>query len=135
MRLGFHTLRYAAIVWACLIVLAPTTSANDLVKREVLKRFDVSENDKLEVIVTRIDIAPGATIPRHSHPGDEIVYVVKGGIVSVPGKPPIEFKVGQTILFPRGKVHGGFTVTGTQTIQAITTHIVDKGQPVTIPAK
>ena len=128
-------LHFVAVLLACLIALPLSSGASDLIKQEILKRADLTGSNKTEVIVTRIVIAPGANIPRHSHPGDEIIYVVKGGFVSVPGKPPIEFKKGQTVYYPRGKVHAGFTVTGTQTIEAITTHIVDKDKPIRIPAK
>ena len=123
------------IILAAVAGFSATVSASDLIQREVLKRVDLAGSDKTEVIVTRVTIAPGGKVPRHSHHGDEFVYVTEGGTASVPGRPPIKFEAGQTIHFPRGKVHGGFTVTGSNAIQAVTTHIVDKGKPFSIPAK
>ena len=123
------------IAFACFAGSAATSSAGDLIQREVLKRVDLAGSKTTEVIVTRVIIAPGGKVPRHSHHGDEFVYVTEGGTASVPGRPPIKFEAGQTIYFPRGKVHGGFTVTGSQSIKAVTTHIVDKGKPFSIPAK
>ncbi|MEM6495625.1 MAG: cupin domain-containing protein [Pseudomonadota bacterium] len=117
------------------VTLSVTVNASDLIHREVLKRVDLTGSDKTEVIVTRVTIAPGGKVPRHSHHGDEFVYVTEGGTASVPGRPPIKFEAGQTIHFPRGKLHGGFTVTGSNSIKAVTTHIVDKGKPFSVPAK
>lgn len=123
------------IAFASLAGLTAPVGASDLIHREVLKRVDLTGSDKTEVIVTRVIIAPGGRVPRHSHHGDEFVYVTEGGTASVPGRPPIKFEAGQTIHFPRGKVHGGFTVTGSKSIKAVTTHIVDKGKPLSILAK
>lgn len=134
-----HGIRYYVstliVTFVCLVGLVAASNASDLIQRDVLKRVDLAGSDNTEVIVTRVTIAPGGQVPRHSHHGDEFVYVTKGGTARVPGRPPIEFKEGQTIHFPRGKVHGGFTVTGSSAITAVTTHIVDKGKPLVVPAQ
>ena len=138
MKAMMRSMKYAlALASACAVavIISSISNADELTKRQLLKRVDLTGSGQTEVVVTRIEIAPGGKVPRHSHNGDEFVYVLKGGTASVPGGPPIRFKEGQTIHFPRGKVHGGFTVTGTTPIKAITTHIVDKGKPLLVPAQ
>lgn len=103
--------------------------AADALKRQELRRTDLTGRPGVEVIMTRLEAAPGAFIPRHTHPGDEFLYVLAGGTVQVPGQPVVTLKSGQTLHFPRGVPHGGFRVVGSQTIKAITMHVVDKGKP------
>lgn len=134
MRLMKSTLAIGA-AFAAAVIMSSVSAADELTQRQLLKRVDLTGSGQTEVIVTQIEIAPGGKVPRHSRNGDEFIYVLKGGTASVPGRPPISFKEGQTIHFPRGKVHGGFTVTGTTPIKAITTHIVDKGKPLMVPAQ
>jgi quercetin dioxygenase-like cupin family protein len=109
-------------------------SATDIV-RKVLQKADLTGKPDTQVIVTHVDLMPGSSVPLHTHPGDEFLYILKGGTVAAPGKPPIRFKAGQTVHFPRGKVHGGFTVEGTEPLSVVTIHIVDKGVPVMVPVK
>ncbi|MEM7751068.1 MAG: hypothetical protein AAF346_22640 [Pseudomonadota bacterium] len=65
------------IAFASLAGLTAPVGASDLIHREVLKRVDLTGSDKTEVIVTRGIIAPGGRVPRHSHHGDEFVYVTE----------------------------------------------------------
>ena len=101
--------------------------------RQLLLRKDLTGKPDTEVIVSHLELAPGGKVPLHTHPGDEFLYVISGGIVAPTGKPPIRFRIGQTVHFPRGKVHGGFTVKGTEMLRAITVHIIDKGRVLTQP--
>src|SRR5688500_16987042 len=47
------------------------------VKRTDLQQHDLSVPGR-EVVQVRVDIAPGVLAPNHSHPGEEIVYVIEG---------------------------------------------------------
>ena len=119
----------------CLSVLLPLqASAEGTLKRTILKRVDLTGVDGTEVITTLIEAEPGASIPRHTHHGDEFLYVLEGGSIQVPGKDPVRMETGQVVHFPRGVVHGGFTVVGEKAIKGVTTHIVDKGKPLVVPA-
>ena len=46
-------------------------------KRTDLQQHDLSVPGR-EVVEARVDIAPGVVAPRHSHPGEEIVYAIEG---------------------------------------------------------
>ena len=107
--------------------------ADGEVKRTVLKRVDLTGVNGIEVITTLLEAGPGASIPRHTHHGDEFLYVLEGGSIQVPGKDPVTMQAGQVVHFPRGVAHGGFTVVGDTPIKGITTHVVDKGEPLVVP--
>ena len=85
------------------------------------------------VIVTELILPPGSSIPRHTHPGDEFLYILEGGTVTTKSGAVISFEPGMSDHFPRGQVHGGFTVSGDQALKVITTHIVERGAPLVIP--
>jgi quercetin dioxygenase-like cupin family protein len=109
--------------------------AQDLVNREVLKQGDLTSNGDMQVIMASLELKPGAVIPRHTHNGDEYLYIISGGKVETPDKKEIEFKTGGSFHFPRDVPHAGFKVIGTETLKALTIHIVDKGKPLSVPVK
>ena len=47
------------------------------IRRTDLQRHDLGVPGR-EVIQVIVELEPGTTAPRHSHPGEEIVYVVEG---------------------------------------------------------
>lgn len=124
----------SAFALAALLVAAPAM-ADDKVKRTELNRADLSGSDTMEVIVSRLEIAPGGRIPLHTHHGDEHLIVIEGGVMTAPNGKEIPFKAGMTAHFPAGKVHGGLTNTGDAPMVAYTTHIVEKGKPFMVLAE
>ena len=46
-------------------------------RRIDLQRHDLSVPGR-EVVQTIVELAPGTTAPRHTHPGEEIIYVLEG---------------------------------------------------------
>lgn len=130
-----RTFPAVAMVAAGLLCTAVPALADDGLTRTELNRADVSGAEGLEAVVSRLEIAPGATVPPHSHPGDEHLIVLAGGSLSLPDGKVLEFKPGMAMMFPKGKVHGNLTNMGTAPIVVYTTHIVEKGQPLTIPAE
>jgi len=74
------TTRIVAV--AVLIVVSGLTlhvaqSQQTGIKRTDLQRHDLSAPGR-EVIQVRVDFTPGAAFPPHSHPGEEIAYVIEG---------------------------------------------------------
>ena len=67
------TLRIIAIG---LFITMPTAAQQTGIKRTELQRHDLSVPGR-ETVQSRIDFAPGAAFPRHTHPGEEIIYVRK----------------------------------------------------------
>jgi quercetin dioxygenase-like cupin family protein len=66
---------------------------------------------------------------RHTHPGEEIIYVLAGAIeYQVEGKPPVTLKAGDVLFIPAGTIHAAKNVGG-DTASELATYIVEKGKP------
>ena len=101
------------------------------VTRTPLQRHDLSTPDR-EMVQVRVDFAPGVTFPPHSHPGEEIVYVIEGVLeYRVEGKPPVTLKAGEVLFIPAGVVHG-VTNVGSSSAAELATYIVEKGKPLVV---
>ena len=113
--------------------LALSVSAQDLTREEI-RRVDVPGSDTMEVVVSRLTVQPGATIPLHTHPGDEHAVVISETTAEAPNGKVLNFPIGTPLYFPEGQVHGGLTNVGDGPMVAITTHVVRKGEPFSVPA-
>ena len=97
--------------------------------REELQRGDNDPQGKTETIMAEIRMMPGASVPLHTHPGDEFVYVLAGGAMQGPDGSVNEVPTGASAWYPRGKVHGGVTSRADGEVVLLTVHVVDKGKP------
>lgn len=103
-------------------------------RRIDLQRHDLSVAGR-EVIQTIVELEPGTTAPRHSHPGEEIIYVIEGTWeYTLDGKPPVTLKAGGVLFIPAGTVHSARNV-GTDRGKELATYIVEKGKPLVVLAK
>ncbi len=125
----------AAAFFVQMPLLTVPASAEDKLTRTELNRTDLSGSDTMEVIVSRLEIAPGGRVPLHTHHGDEHLIVLEGGVMKAPNGKEIPFKAGMAAHFPAGKVHGGLTNIGDKPLVAYTTHIVEKGKPFIVLAE
>jgi quercetin dioxygenase-like cupin family protein len=97
-------------------------------RRIDLQRHDLSVAGH-EVVQTIVELAPGTTAPRHTHPGEEIVYVLEGTWeYTVEGKPPVILKSGGVLFIPAGAIHSARNV-GPGRAAELATYIVEKGKP------
>ena len=104
-------------------------------RRIDLQRHDLSISGR-EVIQVRVELEPGTMAPRHSHPGEEIIYVLEGAWeYTVEGKPPVTLKPGDVLFIPAGTNHSARNV-GTVKRAELATYIVEKGKPLfTVPSE
>ena len=125
------SIRRAMICLAFALTMAIGASlwAQDYAGRKELKRADLSGAPGMEVVLSVVEMKPGDRLPLHIHHGIETAYVLEGGMVEVPGKPPFAMPAGAPIMALRDVEHGVFTVVGDKTIKLFTVHIVDKGKP------
>ena len=126
------TIRMMAVALAVLFAgngLALTAQAQQPgVKRTDLQQHDLSVPGR-EVVQVRVDIAPGVLAPNHSHPGEEIVYVIEGLLeYQLEGKPPVTLKAGEVLFIPAGTIHSAKNV-GSVNAAELATYIVEKGKP------
>lgn len=98
------------------------------IKRTDLQRHDLSSPGR-EVVQVRVDFAPGTAFGRHTHPGEEIVYVIEGVLqYEVEGKPPVTLEAGEVLFIPAGTIHAAKNV-GSGNGAELATYIVEKGKP------
>lgn len=102
--------------------------------REEIRRVPAPGSETLEVVVNKLTIPPGATLPFHTHPGDEHAVVITASKAQTPSGKVLVFAIGTPLYFPDGEVHGGLTNVGETDMLAITTSIVRKGEPFSTPA-
>ena len=101
--------------------------------RTIVTKADVSVADR-EAIIARVDIAPGGVAGWHTHPGDEVSYVLEGeAVLLVAGRPPRKVLAGEGFVIPAGAVHNAMNE-GKTTAKLVGVYTVEKGKPLASPA-
>jgi quercetin dioxygenase-like cupin family protein len=116
-------------------VLAPAVAlAQEGIRRIDLQRHDLSVPG-FEAVQVRVDFDPGVAFGSHTHPGEEIIYVLEGSLeYQVEGKAPMTLKAGDVLFIPAGTVHAARNV-GSNTASELATYVVEKGKPLLTPVK
>jgi quercetin dioxygenase-like cupin family protein len=97
-------------------------------RRTDLQRHDLSVPGR-EVIQVRVEFDPGYVAPRHTHFGEEIIYVLEGTLeYQVEGRPATTYKAGDALLVPAGAVHSVKNI-GSGNGAELATYVVEKGKP------
>jgi quercetin dioxygenase-like cupin family protein len=123
-----RALAIAAMIAGSFLVLPAAQAQQTGIMRTDLQRHDLSAPGR-EAVQVRVDIAPGVAFGRHTHPGEEIIYVLAGAIeYQVEGKPPVTLKAGDVLFIPAGTIHAAKNVGG-DTASELATYIVEKGKP------
>ena len=98
------------------------------VHRTAVLRHDLSVSGH-EVIQVRVGLAPGVAFPPHSHPGEEIAYVLEGLLeYQLEGRPPVTLKTGEALFIPAGTIHSAKNVGSVNAVE-LATYLVEKGKP------
>ncbi|QHO76306.1 cupin [Bradyrhizobium sp. CCBAU 051011] len=111
-------------------VLAPfgAQAQKNGVTRTDLQRHDLSAPGR-EAIQVKVDLAPGVAFGKHTHPGEEVIYVLEGQLeYQIEDKPPVTLKAGDVLFIPAGTVHSARNP-GSVTGSELATYIVEKGKP------
>jgi quercetin dioxygenase-like cupin family protein len=96
--------------------------------RTDLQRQDLSVPGR-EVIQSRVDIGPEAPLVKHTHSGEEIIYILEGSLeYQIEGQPPKTFNAGEALTVPAGVVHAVRNV-GSGNAAELATYVVEKGKP------
>ena len=118
----------------CMVVFITPGSAlaqQLVIKRTELQRYDLSVSRR-EVIQVRIDFSAGSKFGKHSHPGEEVIYVLEGLIeYEVVGKTPVILKAGDVLFIPAGIIHAAKNA-GTTNAAELATYIVEKGKQLVV---
>jgi quercetin dioxygenase-like cupin family protein len=96
--------------------------------RTDLQQHDLSV-DGHEVVQARVDLGSEAPLVKHTHPGEEIIYVLEGSLeYQVEGQPTRTYNAGEALTVPAGVVHAVRNV-GSANAAELATYVVEKGTP------
>ena len=103
--------------------------------RNIFERHDQSNvTPAKEIVIGSATLPAGSVIGYHTHPGDEAGYVLKGTLIlKVKGQPDRVLKAGDSFFNPRGAIHSVMAPADGDGATAVSTWIVDKGQPLATP--
>jgi len=97
-------------------------------QRTELQRHDLSTPGR-EVIQVRVDFDPGYVAPKHTHHGEEIIYVLEGTLeYQIEGQPTRTVKAGDVLFVPAETIHSVKNVGNGQGSE-LATYVVEKGKP------
>ena len=102
------------------------------ITRRVLQRID-GPTPEFETVMAMAEIASGFHVPRHIHPGIESAYIVEGvAVLSVNGMEDRAVSAGDTLQVAARRPHQ--LQNGDKPLRIISTYILEKGQPISLPA-
>ena len=97
-------------------------------RRTDLQRHDLSAPGR-EVVQVRVDFDPGYVSPKHTHPGEEIIYILEGTLeYEIGSKPPVRVQAGDVLFVPAGTIHSAKNI-GSGNGAELATYVVEKGKP------
>ena len=97
-------------------------------RRTDLQRHDLSAPGR-EVVQVRVDFDPGYVSRRHTHPGEEIIYVLEGTLeYEIGSKPLVRVQAGDVLFVPAGTIHSAKNI-GSGNGAELATYVVEKGKP------
>ena len=124
----------AALILGCGLAVLIAQTKKPGTMRTDLQRHDLSAPGR-EVVQVRVDFDPGYVAPRHTHYGEEIIYVIEGTLeYRIGDKPPVTVKAGDVLFVPAGTVHSVKNI-GSVNGAELATYVVEKGKPLITPVK
>lgn len=124
----------AALMVGSGFALPVTPAGQSGIKRTDLLRHDLGVPGR-EVVQVRVELAPGVAFGKHTHPGEELVYVVEGSLeYQVDGKPWVTLRAGDVLFIPARAVHAARNPGSTSGVE-LATYLVEKGKPLLTTVK
>jgi len=105
------------------------------ITRTAVQEQDLGSLPGRQAVVARVEFAPGALVPLHTHAGEEIGYVIEGEIErQVQGQQTRIVKAGEGFVVPAGTQHLGKNVGSVKAV-VLATYVHEKGKPVATMVK
>lgn len=121
---------FAGIGWSIATAKDPTITRTEKL------RSDLAGIAGKESVIYIADLDPGAAGGKHTHYGDEFVYVLDGEIIVEPvGQPALALKAGDTGHFTPDIVHAARNASDSVPAKVLVMLVVEKGKPLAEPAK
>lgn len=131
----------AAAIAAAITVAPPAIAESSLQERERLisliangaiaidPKIQIPLREDLMLSLARVEIAPGITEPRHTHPGIEVLYGIDGtGYVHADG-PPELIEPGRAVHIPAGTAKALTNPSETEPLVVLAVLALDPGRP------
>jgi len=132
--LNFASTAVSALSFLALIITNTASAQQSGIKRTDLQRYDLSVPG-YETVQARIDFEAHTAFGKHSHPGEEVIYVLDGVLeYEVEGQSPVTLKAGEVLFIPAGVVHSARNNSHAKASE-LATYIVEKGKPVLVMKK
>lgn len=130
-----NTVTFGSLTAAFLIAALVSVAAQQPgFRRSILQQADLSIPGR-EAVTALAELDPGAQSGRHTHPGEEIAYILQGPVVlEVDGRPARTMQTGEAITVPAGAIHN-VRNTGSATAKVVANYVVEKGKPVATPVQ
>lgn len=102
------------------------------IKRTPLQKIEFP--DGYHTVTGLVEVPPGGSAGRHTHPGIETGYLLEGeAILVIDGQPDRHLKAGDSYQIPAFVVHDA-RVHGDKPVKALGVYVVDKTRPLASPA-
>ena len=102
--------RASGLAVIAVATVVATLGAQSGFSRVVLQDQPLSAPDR-HAVSARADFAPGGHAGRHTHPGEEIGYILEGTVeLSVEGRATVSLRQGDVFFIPAHFPHGFSTV-------------------------
>ena len=93
-------------------------------------------SDGKEGSIFLAELAPGANMGKHYHPGDAFAYILEGTmLLEIAGKESVTLKAGQSGSLPPRTVHDDKNASQTAPLKFLVFHVAKKGDPLAVPVK
>ena len=128
----------SAIVISFGMLASGVAAAQDQpIKRTELLRSDLADVPGKQTVIYVADVVPGGEGQRHTHHGDEYVYILEGTLTIKPdGKDPITLSKGQAShMAPADGIHAAMNGSKSEPAKVLVILVVEKGKPLTEAAK
>lgn len=125
----------AIIILGIIAFLIPNQlAAQTGIKRTDLQKHDLSIPGR-ETVQAKIDFEPHTAFGKHSHPGEEVIYVLEGSLeYQINEEQPITLKAGDVLFIPAGVLHSAKNSSNAKASE-LATYIVEKGKPILVLKK
>lgn len=132
--LNFASTAVSALSFLALVITSTASAQQSGIKRTDLQRYDLSVPG-YETVQARIDFEAHTAFGKHSHPGEEVIYVLDGVLeYEIEGQSPVTLKAGEVLFIPAGVVHSARNNSHAKASE-LATYIVEKGKPVLVMKK
>ncbi len=127
-------MKLTKVILIVMLAAGAAQAQTGTIRRTVIQKAELSIPGR-EAVVSRIELDAGVAAGRHSHPGEEIGYVLEGeGDLLIYGEDPRHLKAGDAYIIPAGAVHDAIN-TGKGPMRLVGVFVVEKGKPLAAPAK